>query len=75
MNQELLTTPVGPELEATLGKLARMLEKSREEIVKFMSEEAAFAVKDTYEKSGQIWDSVCVEYVHGGTQVSEEVRF
>lgn len=66
MNQELLTIPVGPELDATLGKLAQMLEKSWEEIVKLLLEEAAFAVEDTYEKSGQIWDSVRFEYVHGG---------
>lgn len=66
MNQELLTTQVGPELDATLGKLAQMLEKSWEEIVKLLLEEVAFAFKDTYEKSGQIWDSVRLEYVHGG---------
>jgi hypothetical protein len=48
MNQELFTTQVGPELDATLGKLAQMLEKSWEESVKFLLEEAAFAVKDTY---------------------------
>ena len=65
MNQELFTTQVGPELDATLGKLAQMLEKSREEMVKLLLEEAAFAVEDTYEKSGQIWDSVRFEYVHG----------
>ena len=48
MNQELLTIPIGPELDATLGKLAQMLEKSREELVKLLLEEAAFAVEDTY---------------------------
>lgn len=42
-----------------------MLEKSREEMAKLLREEAAFAVEDTCEKSGQIWDSVRFEYVHG----------
>ena len=66
MNQELLTIPVGPELDVTLGKLAQMLEKFREERVKLLLEGAAFAVEDTPEKSGQIWDLVRFEYVHGG---------
>ena len=47
MNQELLTTQVVPESDATLGKLAQMLEKFRKEIMKLLSEEAAFAIKDT----------------------------
>ncbi len=74
MNQELLTIPIGPELDATLGKLAQMLEKSREELVKLLLEEGAFAVEDTYEKSGQIWDSVRFDYVHGG-QISKKAGF
>ncbi len=66
MNQELLTIPIGPELDASLAKLAQMFEKSREELVKILLEEAAFAVEDTHGKSGQIWDSVRFEYIHGG---------
>lgn len=66
MNQQLLTIPIGPELDATLEKLAAMFEKSREELAALLLEEAAFAIEDTHEKSGQIWDSVRFEYVHGG---------
>lgn len=66
MNQQLLTIPIGPELDATLEKLSSMFETSREELATLLLEEAAFAIEDTYEKSGQIWDSVRFEYVHGG---------
>ena len=48
MNKELFTTQVGRELDATLGKLAQMLEKSWEESVKLLLNKAPFAVKDTY---------------------------
>lgn len=66
MNQQLLTIPIGPELDATLEKLSSMFEKPREDLVRLLLEEAAFAIEDTHEKSGQIWDSVRFEYIHGG---------
>tara|TARA_B100000900_G_scaffold399509_1_gene402104 strand:+ start:152 stop:370 length:219 start_codon:yes stop_codon:yes gene_type:complete len=65
MNQELLTNLVVPKFDANLGKLVQMFGKYKEEIVTVKIKDAAFAVKDTTEKSGQIWDSVLLVYVHG----------
>lgn len=68
MNKELLKIPLGPELDATLQRLSEMFGRSREDLARTLLEEAAFSVEDTYERSGQIWDSIRFEYVHAGSR-------
>ncbi|MEM9160549.1 MAG: hypothetical protein AAGB46_15990 [Verrucomicrobiota bacterium] len=36
-------------------------------------EEAAFAVEETFERSGQLWDSVRFDYVHGGRRANKRL--
>jgi hypothetical protein len=66
MEKELLKFLLGPELDATLQRLSEMFGRSREELAHVLLEEAAFAVEDMYERSGQIWDSIRFDYIHGG---------
>jgi len=66
MEKENQHLPIGPELDATLERLSRMFEVSREELTRVLLEEAAYSVEDTYDRSGQIWDSIRFDYVHGG---------
>lgn len=66
MEKEILPLPIGPELDATLDRLSTMFELTREQLAAILIEEAAYAVEDTFEKSGQIWDSIRFDYVHGG---------
>lgn len=75
MNKQLLEIPIGPELDATLERLSRLFEKPREELVGMLLEEAAFAIEDTFDRSGQLWDSVRFEYIHGGRRALKRNEF
>jgi len=66
MEKQIQQLPIGPELDATLERLSLMFRTSREELTRVLLEEAAYSVEDTYDRSGQIWDSVRFDYVHGG---------
>ncbi len=73
MNPHLMTIAIGPELDATFERLSEMFGKPREELAALLLEEAAYAIEDTYEKSGQIWDSIRFDYVHGGRRSIKRV--
>ena len=66
MDNYIQQTPIGPELDAKLERLSGMFEVTREELTRVLLEEAAYAVEDTFDRCGQIWDSVRFDYVHGG---------
>ena len=71
MDKHIQQIPIGPELDATLERLAHMFEVTREELTRVLLEEAAYSVEDTYDRSGQIWDSVRFDYVHGGRRAQK----
>ncbi len=73
MDTEVLNISIGPELDASLARLEGFFDKSREEIIALLLEEASFVVEDMYERSGQAWDSVRFEYVHGGRRSRKRV--
>ncbi len=75
MNKQLLEIPIGPELDATLERLSRLFEKPREDLVTMFLEEAAYAIEDTFDRSGQLWDSVRFDYIHGGRRAIKRNEF
>lgn len=74
MSQERLILTIGAELDATLDRLSRMFGQTREEVARMLLEEGAFAVEDTFDRSGQIWDSVRFNYVHGGRRALKRAQ-
>ena len=74
MEQESLNIQIGAELDATLERLSRLFDMEREDLARIFLEEAAFAVEETFDRSGQLWDSVRFEYVHGGRRSAKRLE-
>ncbi|TVR49441.1 MAG: hypothetical protein EA425_12295 [Puniceicoccaceae bacterium] len=66
MDDEILSFPIGAELDATLERLSRIYQCPRGRLARVLLEEAAYSIEDTLDRSGQIWESIRFEFVHGG---------